>query len=299
MKEKNRFKVRAYIKLMRVPHYIKNLLLFVPALTSGKLFLAGNYGNYIYMILGFFAFCFASSAIYVLNDIYDADKDRLNAAKMNRPIASGAVSVKNAYVFCAALFAVSVLLLVPLVFKTRDYIPAVLLGIYIALNFLYSKAGLKNMPLIDIAILSAGYLIRVYFGAQIIDVSVSGWLYLCVLSFSLFMGFGKRRGETLKNNAVKRSVLKYYSPSFLEKNTYLYMALSIVFYSLWCMNSIYKSLTLYLTIPVVMLLCSRYSMLLEGTSDGDPVTVVLSDKPLAVMIIIYIVLILCCFLGPV
>ena len=107
----------------------------------------------------------------------------------------------------------------------------VLLISYLGLNVAYSM-GLKNKPIIDIVILAAGFVIRIFYGGMITGVSISKWLYLVITSGSLYMGLGKRRNE-MKKQTDTRDVLKYYNVDFLDKNMYVCVALTIVFYALW------------------------------------------------------------------
>lgn len=160
-------KIRNYIKLMRVHHYIKNVLLFVALGCSGQLL---NIEKLYSAIWGFLAFCMISSVIYVINDIKDREKDRIHPTKCRRPIASGKISVKSAYILAAILF-LSSMLYNYLVFRPLS---SILLITYFALNIAYSFE-LKNKPLIDVTILTSGFLLRVVYGAVIADIAISNW----------------------------------------------------------------------------------------------------------------------------
>lgn len=154
--------------------------------------------------------------------------------------------------------------------------------VYILINLAYSF-GLKNIPLVDVTILVFGFLLRVLYGASIINVEVSNWLYLTVISSSFYLGLGKRRNEIKKSGAKSRKVLTYYNEEFLDKNMYMCLALSIVFYSLWCASHT-KPMMIW-TVPLVILLCMRYSMDVENDSFGDPVDVMYSDVFLMILAI--------------
>ncbi len=282
-------KVCSVIKLMRPHHYIKNGLLFLPLVFSGNLL---NKEFIFVMIIGFLAFSLSSSLIYIINDIFDVEKDRLHPKKCKRPIASGEISIKFAW-FWAFLLFVAVILLNSIV-ATNNIGAWVLLGLYIALNFSYSM-GLKQVPLVDVAILVSGFLIRVLYGASIINVVVSNWLYLTVISMAFYLGLGKRRNEMSRQGSDTRKVLQFYNYNFLDKNMYLANALTIVFYSLWCVDTSTVarfSNKLIWTVPLVMLISMKYSLNIEGNSDGDPVDVVLGDKLLMGLAIIYMISIL-------
>lgn len=130
----------------------------------------------------------------------------------------------------------------------------------------------------DVLILALGYLIRIFYGAYITDIDISAFLYLTVLSGALFMGLGKRRGEMKKAEDIdsSRKVLKYYTYEFLDKNLYVQMTLSITFYSLWCLSFGDAPMLLF-SVPVLIFVFLRYSLLLEGNSDGDPMDILESD----------------------
>ena len=168
----------------------------------------------------------------------------------------------------------------------------ILLGVYFGLNVAYSM-GLKNIPIIDIVILASGFVIRVFYGGLVTNIEISRWLYLVVTVGSLYMGLGKRRNE-LKRQGVSentREVLKYYNVSFLDKNMYVCVALTNVFYALWTFEM--PDSRMSLTIPVFIIILMCYSLDTEGDSDGDPVEVILKDKVLIGIVAAYTV---CVFL---
>jgi 4-hydroxybenzoate polyprenyltransferase len=288
-------KMRKYIKLMRVHHYLKNGLIFLPLLFSGELYNIDILKN---GLLGFLAFSFTASIIYIINDIFDVEKDRLHEVKKNRPIASGAVSIKNAWILTAIL---AVIVVVLNYLACASSIAGWLLIIfYIAINISYSL-GLKNIPLLDIAILVSGFIIRLLYGSAVTNIEISNWLYLTVMSISFYLGLGKRRNEIIKQGSSSRKVLQFYNQNFLDKNMYMCLSLAIVFYSLWCTDqntiSLYNNNTIIWTIPLVILICMKYSLNIEGNSHGDPIDVVLHDKTLLAFIFIYGIILFCIIYG--
>ena len=273
------------LKMMRVKHYIKNFLIFIPLIFSGHLF---NTNLLFKAFLGFISFSFLSSAIYIIYDVKDIQKDRLHPTKSQRPIASGRVSVRTAIfvmICCLLAFAAAYLLS-----GTYNPLGWVVAGLYFILNIAYSF-GLKNIPILDIAVLASGFLLRVVFGAIVVDVWISNWLYLTVLSLSFYLGLGKRRNE-LKNGSETRAVLNHYNISFLDKFMYVMLTLGIVFYSLWSVDqSTIERLgnTQFIwTIPIVVLIGMKYSLSIEGDSDGDPVEVIWKDKTLIILVSLYV-----------
>ncbi|MDO4567091.1 MAG: UbiA prenyltransferase family protein, partial [Oscillospiraceae bacterium] len=179
--------MKQYLKLIRVHHYMKNLLVLAALACSGQFF---DEEKLIPGVMGFLAFCMISSVIYIINDISDADNDRLHPLKSARPIASGAVSPKKAALLAALL------LILSLVFNFVAYklYSSILLLIFLLLNIAYSL-GLKDIPILDICILAAGFLIRVMYGAIISGIEISNWLYLTVIAMAFYFSLGKRRNE--------------------------------------------------------------------------------------------------------
>ena len=154
---------------------------------------------------------------------------------------------------------------------------------YMIINIAYSL-GLKNVTIIDVVLLSSGFILRVYYGASLFDIDVSCWLFLTILNASLFLGLGKRRKE-LMNTKESRIVLKDYNESFLEKFQYLALTLTIVFYSLWTIEQNIKYL--YFTIPLLMIIFMKYCLFIEKNDEGDPITVLFEDKILILLCMIY------------
>lgn len=272
-----------YLKLMRPKHYIKNFLIFLPLLFSGKLL---DFSNILKTLGGVICFSLIASSIYIINDIKDKDKDRKHKTKCNRPIASGKISVKNAIIFMVVLLILVTVLVIAMNFSILSI---GLLLLYFILNLVYSL-GLKNVPLIDIIILVSGFVIRVLFGASILSITVSNWLYLTVMALSFYLGLGKRRNEIMKTGSNTRKVLKYYTKEFLDKNMYMFLSMTIIFYSLWTsdVDIVSKSNNLLIwTVPLVIVICMRYSMDIEGESDGDPVEVIMHDKVIISLVFLY------------
>lgn len=267
------------LDLLRVKHYIKNILIFLPLIFSGRL-LCQN--DFFMTCIGFVCFCFVASCIYIINDIRDREKDRKHKIKCKRPISSGKVSVKSAKMLDLLLLIVTAL--ITILFHMNRY-SILLLILYFILNLGYSF-GLKNIPLLDVGIIVSGFLIRVMFGASILNIEVSNWLYLTVLAASFYLALGKRRNEINKNGRGARKVLKYYNSNFLDKNMYMCLSMAIIFYSLWTIDieiARQSNNLLIWTIPIVILVCMKYSMDIEGNSDGDPVEVILKDKVIIIL----------------
>ena len=286
-------KIKSIVKLMRPKHYLKNFLIFLPLFFSGEL---NNINKVIVCFLGFISFCLLASTVYVINDLKDVEIDKLNPTKKNRPIASGKIKRNE------AVLIIIVLLILMCMFNFLSYnfkyitlnqfiILLLLECLYLILNILYSF-GLKNIPIVDIVILVSGFIIRLVYGAEITQIEISNWMYLTVMSGAFYMGLGKRRNEVIKQGEKSRKVLKKYNKEFLDKFMYVCLVLSIVFYSLWTIDgqTIERVGSNYMiwTIPLLMIILMRYSLIIEGDSYGDPVDVLIKDRFLLVLVLLFI-----------
>lgn len=279
-------------KEMRIHHWIKNLLVLAPLFFSGNILDLKKLASSVF---AFFSFCFVSSAIYILNDICDIEKDKNHPTKCKRPIASGEISVPLAW----TIFSILVIFAFAFSFFSGGFIPCVIILLYFALNLFYSF-GAKNIPLVDICILVSGFFLRVLLGSVSAECKISNWFYLTVISVSFCMALGKRRGELIKyakeaSENKLRKVLALYSPNFLDKNMYVFIAMSNIFYALWAMDKENSALphrfNFLWTVPAVILITLRYSFVVEGKSDGDPVEVLIHDKVLLLLCALYAALI--------
>ena len=282
-------KLLSILKLLRVKHYIKNILVFLPLIFSSNLL---NSNKLITVILAFIVFSLTSSIIYIINDIRDREKDKNHEVKRFRPIASGDIKVKEAIIIAIILFIINIIILLS-INKLFD-VSSIVLVVYLLINILYNL-GLKNIPILDVTIVSIGYVLRVLYGGLIVDIAISSWLFYTILSISFYMALGKRRNELIKRDKLDtRDVLKHYNKEFLDKNMYIFQTLSIVFYSLWSILGTNNVLFKY-SVIIVILLLMKYSMNLENDSSGDPVDVILGDKVLLSLGVIYVIFILFAF----
>ena len=272
--------MKDHIRLLRPKHYLKNVLVLLPLFFSGRFFERALLGA---AAAGFAAFCLLSSFIYIINDVRDVESDRRHPTKCRRPIASGAVSVHAALTLAAALAAAVTAIGVLARFPAGGW---GCMAIYLLVNLGYSF-GLKNVPILDIALLVSGFLLRVLFGAAVTGIGISSWLYLTVVSVSFYLALGKRRGELRRQSDTSRKVLRYYNNAFLDKNMNICLTLAIVFYSLWSADAMNAGMHLIWTVPLVICLCLKYSLTVEGDSDGDPVEVIFQDKVLLVLIAVF------------
>ena len=266
------------LQLIRDKHWIKNILIFIPLICSGLL----TYNNLLLCICGFFAFNFVSSFIYIINDIKDIEKDKLHPRKKERPLASGKIKKKTAIII-AIIMVILAITINSVIMKSIFNIPLIFLIAYIIINIFYS-CGFKNIAIVDIVLLATGFVLRIYYGASIIGIEVSNWLFLTIMSASLFLGLGKRKKELI-NNKESRKVLKEYNEAFLDKFQYLCLTLTIVFYSLWTIEQDIKYLSF--SIPILIIIFMKYSLNIEKNNEGDPTTILYQDKILLLLCFVY------------
>lgn len=280
---------KQYLKLIRVKHWLKNILIFLPLFFSNNLL---NSSMLIKSVVAFLIFSFSASVVYIINDINDIEKDRLHKIKKERPLASGKISKKEAIRVIIFLIIMSLISMIVL-YKYTSNIGVFLVPIfYIIINILYSKK-LKNIPIIDVTILMIGFILRVMYGGIVTNIEISKYLYLMIMFGSYYLGFGKRRNEIIKNGNNSRSVLGLYNKNFLDKNMYVSFALAIFSYTLWCVDSnTIKNVGndyLFWTIPLLVIIMQMYSLDIEKDSYGDPIEVILEDKKILVTGIIYLI----------
>ena len=188
------------VKLVRPKHWMKNVLVFFPCVFSGGIF---DLSAFPKALGAFGAMCLMSSAVYVVNDLFDLPDDRRHPTKAKRPIASGAVSVRAA---CVVLFLFASVSLA-LGFLVAGTSVSALLLTYLLVNVLYSWK-LKALPIMDVGCIAFGFVLRIACGAAAVSVPVSPWLFLTIVSFSLYFALGKRKGELVGVGSVGRASLR-------------------------------------------------------------------------------------------
>ena len=277
-----------FIKLFRLPQWIKNLFVFVPLIFSKHLF---DQYYLITTLLAFLIFSLTSSIVYVVNDIVDAESDRQHPQKKSRPIASGKIKVNQAIIAAGVLFVITILLLLK---SNLLFISAV--SFYFLLNILYSFV-LKNVVLLDIFSIAAGFMLRVLAGAFAIDVTVSSWLILTTMFISLFLAVMKRRSElNLAENVelvATRKVLQHYSKNFADQMATVASAGVIICYALYTVAertvTVFHTDNLIYTTPFVVFGIFRYMYLVYMNQKGENTTeVMITDPAMIVNVLLYI-----------
>lgn len=272
-----------WIEELRITHSVKNLLIFMPLFFSGSLF---NLRYFLLDCAGFLSFSFMCAAIYMINDIYDIEKDRAHPVKKNRPIASGKITIKEATSCIILLISTSLIMMICVTKYLNASLPLVILASYFIINIFYSIGGYKNIPLLDIALLVSGFYFRVLEGSALTGFSISIWMYLVVICGAFYLAFGKRRNELRQTGTTTRKVLSLYSEAYLTQVMNSCMTMMIVFFSLWCVNDKrdMNRQWFLVSVPLFMLICFKYNMDLERKDcDGDPMNTITSDKLLILL----------------
>ena len=275
----------ALIKAMRPRQWTKNGFVFFALIFDKQLF---SPGPFLRTLEGFSLFCLMSSAVYLFNDIVDIEADRQHPEKKHRPLASGILPVSVA-LGTAIVLSLIALLLGYLLAPTF----AMILGIYLALNVLYSL-WLKHIPILDVLIISSGFVLRVAAGVALITVErFSPWLYMITILFSLYIGLGKRRAEMnmLEQGAgAHRKVLDGYTIPLLDQYITIVSGMTIVAYSLYTFSApnLPVNHSMMLTIPFVVYGIFRYLQLIQtGHIAGAPDEVALKDRPLQITVLLW------------
>lgn len=280
--------IKYIIASMRPHQWVKNLIIFAALVFSIHL---RSPQYFILTLGGFFLFCLAASGVYLFNDIIDLESDKLHPVKSKRALPSGKLTVSTAST------ASIVLLLISIVgaFLLRINF-GIVVSFYVIINLLYSFR-LKNVVILDVMTIAAGFVLRVFSGAVLIEVPVSEWLIICTVLLSLFLGFSKRRHElTLleKEANAHRSVLQQYSPYFLDQMIGIVTASTVMSYALYTMSEEtvrkFNTKNLIYTVPFVLYGIFRYLYLVHRSYEGgNPSKLLLTDKPLLINIILWIV----------
>lgn len=275
----------ALLKTMRLRQWTKNGFVFFALIFDKQLF---HPEAFLKTLEGFFLFCLISSAVYLLNDIADVAADRQHPVKKNRPIASGKLPLNAAWSAAVIL----VLIALPVAYFLAPGL-ALILALYLVTNILYSR-WLKHVPILDVLIVSSGFVLRVAAGVALITVErFSPWLYVITTLFSLYIGLGKRRAEmTLLEQGAgsHRKVLDGYTIPLLDQYITIVSGTTIVTYSLYTFTApnLPENHSMMLTIPFVVYGIFRYLQLIQtGNAAGAPDEVALKDRPLQITVLLW------------
>jgi 4-hydroxybenzoate polyprenyltransferase len=261
----------ALVAALRPRQWTKNLLLFAGILFAAEL---GDAGRWVAAVTAFVAYCAASSAAYLVNDVRDAASDRLHPVKASRPVASGRVSPAVALGAAAALSLLALAL-------TAALGPASLACIlaFLALQSAYSL-GLKAVEHVDVLVIAALFVLRAAAGAIAVDVRISPWLLVCTFLLALFLALAKRRAELRLGGARARPALAGYSAAALDRLLGVVAVTTVGVYAAYTVSA-YDSLLLVATVPLVAFGLGRYRRLLRTRGVGEePEAVLVTDLPI-------------------
>ena len=278
--------LKALIKTMRPRQWIKNGFIFFALIFDRQLFLAEPF---LRTVVGFFLFCLVSSAVYLFNDIADVEADRNHPEKKNRPIASGKLPVRVAWMSALLLAFIAI----PFGYWLSPYF-ALILAAYLVINLLYSR-WLKHVSILDVLIISSGFVLRVAAGVALIYPveRFSPWLYMITILFSLYVGLGKRRAELnllAQGASAHRKVFEGYTIPLLDQYITIVSGMTIIAYSLYTFSApnLPENHAMMLTIPFVVYGIFRYLQLIQiGHAAGSPDEVALKDRPLQITVLLW------------
>lgn len=290
-------------KEVRVRQWIKNFALYAGIIFSGQIL---NPQSFWLVTQAFILFCAASSSIYLLNDVFDIERDRLHPFKSRRPVASGILSVK----FVVSLALGIIIFTLPFAYTLSPALFLAILG-YLILQLFYS-AYLKSIILIDVMAIAAGFVLRVYAGVWVIDAHLNVWFLLAVTSFALFLAIGKRRSELtlLHGQASKhRETLLHYPENLLDILTAMFANSTWLAYAFFAflqppispryrLSLLFDNFSLpftqakflMATVPLVIYGVMRYLYIIYEKKEGEsPERVLLTDKPLLITVVLWMV----------
>jgi decaprenyl-phosphate phosphoribosyltransferase len=270
-------RVSDFVKLARPRDWAKNVFVLMPvpfALAAGGVLHVWPF------VLGLVALSLVSSAVYALNDTMDAERDRLHEKKRLRPVASGRVSKTAALTFAALL------LVAGLVCAALTRVPAVLvvIGAYVGKELLY-QFGLKHVPLVDVFLLSAGFVLRVILGAELVGTDPSNWLLLCSSTLALFISLAKRRSELARGmDGGHRPALAGYTVPYLDQAMTVTAGMVLIAYALYCIEAkVLLHGREFASLPFVVFGTLEYLRLVQVRGEGgSPIDLLFASPALVV-----------------
>lgn len=281
-------KLKSIIKLLKIKHYVKNIVVFIPLVFSLKFL---EFNATLEAIIAFIAFDLIASAVYIFNDILDIENDKLHPVKKFRPIASGEISIPLAWI----LFVLFVIASFVVAFAVNKLV-FLSIFLYLILNIWYSLQ-LKSLPIIDAVGIALGFILRILAGCSAILVVPSPLVILLTFFTSMFFTFSKRKLEykLLDDKGLCRKSIKGYNETLLNQFVMTNAVLSIAFYITYMLDSttIQRTGTEYLYITVIPFTIIIYRLLFKiytATDNDDPAEFIYGDKTLKMLMFIYVVI---------
>ncbi|WP_288317943.1 decaprenyl-phosphate phosphoribosyltransferase [Xylanibacter caecicola] len=277
------------IKIMRPKQWLKNVFVFVPAFFAGSI---TDVHDILASVITFFAFSFAASSVYCLNDIIDVDADRRHPVKCSRPIASGAVTVSAAARLMGMLLVVSAIL-VMLLGSERWAVGGVIL-FYVLLNIAYC-IRLKQFAIVDVCIIATGFVLRLLAGGFATDVVLSKWIVLMTFLLTLFLSFAKRRDDVIRMNETgeppRKNTVRY-NLTFINQTVTITATVTLVCYIMYTVSpdvgERIHTPYLYLTTVFVILGLLRYIQItVVDEKSGEPTKIMLHDRFMQTVVLLW------------
>ena len=273
-----------FLHLLRIKHWIKNILVFFAAFFGGELLEIENLKTLGFVFL---YFSFTASLVYIINDLKDVEKDRLHPEKKKRPLASGKVSKNQAYALIVVLLA--------LLAVASWFIPFPVVCVtltYFVLNILYTF-WLKYIPIIELFIIALGFVFRIVIGGVAVDVVPSKWIIMLTFFMALYVIIAKRRGELLNASKQTRSVLASYNEQYLSSAMILVLGVSIVTYIMYTIDEEvidrFDTDIIYITTLFVVLAMLRHlQQTFVHNNTESPVKYVLKDSLILIIILLWL-----------
>jgi len=268
------------IKLLRLEQWVKNLFIFLPVFFNGQLF---NISVLLPCIIAFIAFSFAASSIYCFNDIYDVELDKLHPEKCKRPIASGMITKKTGYAIMIICFLLSMLILFFFGENSGNVIALVIF--YYVMNLAYC-VKLKQYVIIDVIIISVGFVLRVWIGGVASNIWLSEWIIIMTFLLALFLAFAKRRDDVvLYNNTgtFSRKNTSKYNLEFMNQVITFLATIIVITYIMYTLSpdviERFHAKHIYVTAIFVLMGIIRYLQItIVYLKNGNPTKILLSDR---------------------
>jgi decaprenyl-phosphate phosphoribosyltransferase len=274
--------LKSLVQLLRPAQWLKNLFIFLPLFFSGQLF---ELNLLFQCVCTFFAFSFVASSIYCFNDIYDVEADRLHPEKSKRPIATNAITIRAGYLVMFLSFTASMLILYLFFDGNQRYILLGLISFYFLMNIAYC-VKLKNYAIIDVIIISIGFVLRIWVGGQATDVLLSEWIIMMTFLLALFLAFAKRRDDVVlyqQIGIISRNHTQRYNLEFLNQIMTVISTVTIIAYIMYTLSpevmARFESRYVYLTSLFVLMGIIRYlQVTIVDSKSGSPTKVLIKDK---------------------
>ncbi|MDR2593573.1 MAG: decaprenyl-phosphate phosphoribosyltransferase [Fibromonadaceae bacterium] len=270
------------LKLLRPEQWTKNMFIFIPVFFGGQLL---NVSVLLSCAVVFIAFSLAASSIYCFNDICDVELDKLHPEKCKRPIASGIISKKTAYIIMATCFLLSMLILLFFCRNDAGNVLIALVVFYYLMNLAYS-VRLKQYAIIDVIIISIGFVLRVWIGGIVSNIWLSEWIIIMTFLLALFLAFAKRRDDVILYENTGTSLRKNtnkYNLEFMNQVITFIATITVIAYIMYTLSpdviERFHSKHIYFTSVFVLMGIIRYLQLtIVYLKNGNPTKILLNDR---------------------